>query len=159
MADKVRIRGNVLSWGSIIVKVDGERFSGFTSLSYGDKRERTYQWGMGKHQAPRGRSRGKYTPEPVKLGGPKSTIADLRAALMARAADGISYGDVEFQIVAQYVESDETPVTVELERCVIVGNTSQEEESADPLKEEIEISCMKVIRNGGTLYDSSEGQP
>jgi hypothetical protein len=159
MADAVRINGNQVSWGSIILKVGGERFHGFTSLAYGDKRERTYAWGMGKHQAPRARSRGKYTPDPVKLAGPKSSMQLLRQKLADLSEDGFSYGDVEFEITAQYSERDEPPMTVEIERCVIVANSSQEEESADPLKEEIEISCMKIRRNGLVLFDESAGAP
>jgi len=159
MADKKRINGNLISWGSIKVKVDGEVFYGFTSLSYGDKRERVKHWGMGKHHAPRGRSKGKYSTEPTKLKGPKGTMQELRAALAARASDGRSYGDVEFEIVALYTESDETPQKVEIERCVMVGNTTSEEESPDPNFEEVEIDCMLIRRNDLVLFDESEGSP
>jgi hypothetical protein len=160
MADKIRVNGNVVSWGSITVKVDGERFVGFTSVSYSDKRERVKQYGMGKHQAPRGRSRGKYTVEPVKLGGPKSSFQALRAKLAQRAPDGISYGDVECQIVVQYIEADDQEsMTVELEDAVWMSNSSSEEESGDPMKEECEFDIMKIRRNGLVLFDASEGAP
>jgi hypothetical protein len=43
--------------------------------------------------------------------------------------------------------------------CVIVGQSASEEESADPLKEELEIDCMAIRRNGLTLFDSSELVP
>jgi hypothetical protein len=159
MADQIRVNGNMHSWGSIIVKIDGDRFYGFNSISYGDKRERVKGYGMGRHQAPRGRSRGKYTTDPVKLGGPKSTIQALRAQLAARASDGKSYGDVEFEIVTQYVESGETPMTVEIERCVITANITNDEEGPDPLKDEVEIDCMLIRRNGLTLFDGSQESP
>ena len=163
MADQVRVNGNSHSWGSIIAKVDGARFYGFTSISFGDKRERVKGYGMGRHHAPRHRSRGKYSTDPVKLVGPKSTIQALRAQLAASASDGTSYGDVEFQLVVQYVEAGvaggEVPMTVEIERCVITANTSSDEEGADPLKEEIEIDCMLIRRNSLTLFDSSQGSP
>lgn len=159
MSDQIRVNGNILSWGSIKMKFGGEPFFGFTSVQYADKRERVFQWGMGKHHAPRARSRGKYTPEPGKLGGPKSTIQALREFLAAQSADGASYGDVHFDIVIQYVEADDLPITVELEDCVITGNSSNEEENPDPLKEEIEISYMKVRRNGVVLFDETEGSP
>lgn len=160
MADKIRVNGNIVSWGSITIKFDGERYYGFTSVSYADKRERVKAYGMGRHQAPRGRTRGKYSTDPVKLGGPKSSIQALRAALAAKSADGISYGDVEFQTVVQYVETDEAEAqTVEIEDCVWMSNSSSEEESPDPLKEEIELDCMKIRRNGLVLFDSTEGAP
>lgn len=159
MADAIRVNGNVHSWGSIVLKIDGERYYGFTSVSYADKRERVKQYGMGKHQAPRGRSRGKYTTDPVKLAGPKSSIQAARAALAARSSNGTSYGDVQFDIAVQYIETDETPINVSIEGCVWVSNSSSEEESADPLKEEVELDCMKILRNGLSLFDSSEGSP
>lgn len=160
MADGIRVNGNQLSWGSIIAKIDGERFHGFTSIAYADKRERVKSYGMGRHQAPRARSRGKYTVEPVKLGGPKTTMQALRDALAARSSDQTSYGDVEFELVVQYVEpGDEQPLQVDIERCVFVANSSSEEEGGDPLKEEIEIDAMLIRRNGLTLFDSSQGSP
>jgi hypothetical protein len=159
MSDDLRINNNQHSWGSIILKIDDERFTGFTSISFADKRERVKAYGMGRHQAPRGRSRGKYTVEPVKLGGWKSSVAALRTSLALRSADGRSYGDVQFQIVVQYIEVGEIPLTVEIDRCVYVGNTSSDEEGADNLKEEIEIDAMLIRRNGLTLFDGEQGQP
>ena len=159
MADQLRVNGNQVSWGSVTLKLDGDVFTGFTAISYADKRERVMAYGMGRHQAPRGRSRGKYSVEPVKLTGFKTSIAALREALAARSANGASYGDVEFNIVVQYSESDEAPQTVEIERCAWAGSSSSEEEGADPLKEEIEISAMLIRRNGLTLFDSTVATP
>lgn len=159
MADQIRVNGNQLSWGSIILKVADERYTGFTAIAYADKRERVKAYGMGRHQAPRGRSRGKYTTDPVKLTGWKSSIQALREALAAQSTDGVSYGDVEFQIIVQYVDEGENPIDVEIVDCVWIGNSSSEEENADPLKEEIEIDCMHIKRNGLTLFDSSQGSP
>jgi hypothetical protein len=160
MADKLRVNGNIVSWGSVVVKINGERFHGFTGISFSDKRERVKQYGMGKHHAPRGRSRGKYTVEPVKLAGPKSTFKAMRTALAALSEDGLSYGDVEFQIVLQYIEADgDESQTIELVDAVWMSNTSNDEESPDPLKEECEFDIMKILRDGMTLFDASEGAP
>lgn len=159
MADPIRVNGNLYSWGSIILKVDAERLRGFTSISFSDKRERVKGYGSARHHAPMGRSRGKYTIDPVKVVGFKGAIQTLREQLAAKAADGISYGDVEFDVVVQYVESGEDPYTVEIERCVFASNSSSDEESADPLKEEIELDAMLIRRNGLVLFDASEGQP
>lgn len=158
MSDKIRVNGNIYSWGSISLKVADEDFSGFTSISYGDKRTRTKIWGQGKHQAPRGRSRGKYETTEGKMKGPKSTIQALREKLASLSADGVSYGDVEFMVVVNYVEADEAPITVELFQCVISTQDSSEEENPDPLQEEIGLDYMVIKRNGLVLFDNSEGQ-
>jgi len=159
MADQIRINGNIVSWGSITLRVDDEIFTGFTSLSYSDKRERTKQYGMGKHHAPRARTRGKYTVEPVKLKGPKSTMHALRTKLASLSPDGNSYGDYEFHINTQYIEDFEPEMYVDIERCVYVGTSSSEEENPDPLQEEIEIDAMAIRRNGMTQFDGSGGAP
>src|SRR5262245_32419230 len=101
MADQYRINGNALSWASITLRVGDEVLTGFTGLTYADKRERTFVYGMGKHHAPRARTRGKYSVEPVKLKGPKSTMHALRTKLASLSPDGNSYGDYEFHINAQ----------------------------------------------------------
>ncbi len=158
MADKLRVNGNIVSWGSITLKIDGERFTGFTSISFSDKRTRVKAYGMGVGQAPRGRSRGKYEVDPVKIGGPKSSFQAARAKLAALADDGTSYGDVEFQILLQYTERDESEsMTVELEDAVWMSNSSSEEEGGDPMKEECEFDIMRIRRNGLTLFDASQG--
>lgn len=159
MADQVRINRNIVSWGSITLRIDDEIFTGFTSVSFGDKRERTKVYGMGKHHAPRARTRGKYTIEPVKLKGPKSTIQALRDKLASLSPDGNSYGDYEFHINVQYIEADDRSMYVDIERCVYVGTSSSEEESPDALQEEIEIDAMSIRRNGQTQFDGSDGAP
>lgn len=164
MADQIRVNGNAFSWGSIVLKLDGERFYGFTGITYADKRERVKGGSLGRHQAPTRRSRGKYTTDPVKLTGWKSSIQAFRLGLALRSGNRLSYGDVEFETLVQYVESQdssELPMDVQITRCVWAGNSATDEESADPLKEEIEIDPMLIIRNGLTLFDSmsADGSP
>jgi hypothetical protein len=159
MADQLRVNGNAVSWGSITLRIDDEIFTGFTSISFSDKRERVKGYGMGKHHAPGRRSRGKYTIEPVKLKGFKATMQALRDKLSSLSPDGNSYGDYEFHINTQYLESGEPAKYVDIERCVYVGTSSTEEENPDPLQEEIEIDAMAIRRNGQTLFDGSGGSP
>ena len=159
MADPIRVNGNQLSWGSIRCIIDGDSFTGFTAISYSDKRERVKAYGMGRHHAPRGRSAGKYSTEAVKLTGWKGSVAALRQQLALRAADQTSYGNVEFTISVIYSEPTEPNVDVLITGCVISTEASSEEESADPLKEDIEIDCLAIRRNGLTLFDSTELAP
>lgn len=157
--DGIRVNGNAYSWGSMYLRIGGEEFTGFTEITYGDKRTRVKGYGMGRHQAPRLRSRGKYETDPVKLKGPKGSIQALRAFLAQFSLNGISYGDVEFGIFVQFIESDEVPINVELRRCIWQSNNESAQESPDPLMDEIEVDTMAILRNGLTLFDSSEGAP
>jgi hypothetical protein len=158
MGDQVRVNGEQVSWGSIKVKINGDPYYGFDSIAYGDKRERAKSYGMGKHHAPRGRSRGKYTTEPVKLRGPKSSVEALRAALASAATDGLSYGNTLCEIVVQFVEANETPMNVVISECLWVSDQAAHEEGVEILKEEIELDCMAIRRNGKTLFDATSGQ-
>ena len=159
MADALRVNGNQLSWGSLILKVDDERFTGFTDISFGDKRTRVKAYGSARHHAPIGRSRGKYEIDPVKITGWKWAVQVLRKGLAARADDGVSYGNVEFEVFVQYVDDSQGPLNVQIERCVWQSNATSDTESPDPLKEEFECDPMLIRRNELTLFDSTEGQP
>lgn len=148
-----------MSWGSLVLKVNGERFYGFTAVNDGQKRERVLAYGMGRHHAPTAKSAGKYTPDPVKITGWKSSIQAVRKALAALASDGVSYGNVTFQMVLQAVEPGEEPITKEYIDCTIQAESTGHEENPDPLKEDVEILCRYIRTNGLTLFDSSEGSP
>lgn len=158
MSDEIRVNGNVHSWGSIVLKIGDDRFFGFNQIGYADGRERSKVYGMGRHHAPRGRTRGKYTVEPVTLRGPKGTVQQLRD-MLAQQAGGSSYGDVEFEITVQYIEEDDTPITDVLEGCVWSKNSASHEEGPDALVDEIEADCMRIRRNDLVLYDESDVQP
>jgi hypothetical protein len=156
MADAIRVNDNQYDWGSIVIKVDGDEFYGFTAVSHSQKRERSKAYGTGKHRAPRGRTRGRYSAE-GKITGWKSSIQALRKKLAALSADGKSYGDAVFQVVIQYIEADEEPITEELVDCVIASEDASHEENTDPLKEEVGIDIMYIKKNGLTLFDNSDG--
>ena len=151
--DRKRINGNVYSWGSIVAKVGGEEFSGLVGVTYSQKRERTKQYGTGRHQAPRGRTRGKYSAE-AKVTVVRGTMSDFINFLASRARDGISYGDVVFQVTIQFVEDDETQMLVELLDCVISSEDATDDEGNESLKDEVGLDVMRIRKNGKTLYDS-----
>lgn len=158
MADTLHVNGNQVSWGSLIFKLNNDIYRGFTAISFSDKRERVKAYGMGRHHAPRGRSSGKYTIEPLKVTGWKSSVQALRRDLAA-ASGGTGYGDIEFNGVLQYIEANDDDMVVEFERLVWMSNTTSDEESPDPLKEEFELDCMYIRRNQLVLFDASGGEP
>lgn len=158
MADEVRVNGNAMGWASVEFKVGGERFYGVKSISYSDSRTRSKVWGMGRHQAPRGQTSGKYDVDPVQVTIEKESAKALRAALAAKSADSKSFGSVEFEIVVQYTEGARN-VTDELHRCTWSKSTSKSEEGPDALYEDVEFNCLQIEWDGKTLFDGSEGAP
>lgn len=158
MADSARINGNTYSWSSVTLKVDGDRYFGITAIGYGDSRERSKAYGMGRHHAPRGRGAGKYGTDPCTATMYKDTFDAFLAALAVAATDGKSVGNVQFQIVVQYVEND-ISITDEIEDCVLTKFAAKAEENPDSLMVELEIDCMRIRWGGKTLFDQSEGSP
>jgi hypothetical protein len=159
MTDPARVNGNLYSWPSITCVVDGEVITGFTEITFGDKRERVQGYGLGSHYGPLGRSAGKYSTEEISLKGYKHATAALRERLALKSADGRSYGSVEFQIEVYYTEQDLGSHDVRITGCVIVGENSSNTESSDPLQDELKIQAMYIYRDGLTLFDSSQITP
>jgi hypothetical protein len=151
MSDAIRVNQNVLSWGSITAKLGGVRYTFFRTVSYGDKRERTFQYGAGVDHSPRGRTRGKYSTEEGKLGGAKAGVRQFLLDLATKASDGETYGDVEFDVIVEFFENDELPCTDKLYRCVVTGVNSSHEEGPDGLEDELTLSYFEVTRNGKRL--------
>ena len=148
---KTRVNGAEYD-GSIILNVAGEEFSGPEEVGYDDKIERAKTWGMtGKNRAPRGRTRGKYTPSDVTLKGPKKGMKEIRDKLAALG--GGVLGNAEFQITVSYLD-DFGSTTDVLEGAKIIsikggGNAN----STDPSVEEWTLDIMSIRWSGTqTLY-------
>lgn len=158
MSDSIRVNGNVLSWASLGFKIDGDRYYGFKSINFAEALEQVLVHGMGRHYAPRARTAGKYTPEPIKLMGEVNSLKIIRGVLAAQAADQRSYGTVEFECFLEGVEAEQT-ITAEFLRCKWAKNTGNFEETPEALYEEIELSTMQIVRDGLTLFNATEGSP
>jgi len=172
MSDVAYLNRNLVSWADLRFYVElpdlgpsmGGRIYGFHSLDFGSqKRERTPGYGQNRSQAPMGLSAGKYTPPNPKIGFlAHASDADSRAPfdsyismLMAAADDGRSYGNVRMNWILQVVND-----VIYAEYCwydvYVVGDNASWEETAEGLKVEVEHTCTRFKKNGGTLYDSSE---
>lgn len=152
--DKVNINNKLFDWGSQELSFDNNILTGYTSITFDEKRERTKGWGAGRSRKPRGRTQGKYTPGSVKI----KMYLDTWAALMkwaAARAGSTSYGDAEFPGLLQYVESGFETHVVKFEAMTIVGPAGGGEESPDPHMIEIEFDVMGITRDGLTLYAAS----
>lgn len=155
MSDAKRINGNDYSHASIKLTIADEEFSGFSKIAYADKRTRGKGYGTGG--MPRTRTAGRYEVDPVTLTGPRSSIDELRNALARASSDGVSFGDVVFQIQVQYIEDALGVVTDEIVDCVWAGQAiSSEETSTDPTATDIEIDAMRIIWDGKKLFREQE---
>lgn len=155
MSDQVRVNGVLFSRASCQLKMEGEPFYGWTAIEYGDKRERAYGYGAGRHGGPRGITKGKYTPDPLVLTVFSDTADAIRSSLAKRASDGKSYGEPAVLWTLSISEPGLTSVLVELEGCVFSEDSGSAEDSADPLSEKLTFMPMRVKRNGRSLYDQS----
>jgi len=153
--DRARILGNALSWASWIVKVEGHEFHGVKKISGSQKRERGRVMGTGRANRPRGLTGGKYTPE-FKMTVYRGSMNDLIKFLAARAPDGVSYGNVKFDIIGQQVEQDETPTTVHVLGCYVVEETFEDsDDSIEGSADDVGLMVTEIRRNGATLYDNT----
>lgn len=159
MSDTRRVNGFAISWGSIKCRVAGEPYYGFTNISFGDKIERVWGYGLGAHHGPRDQSKGKYSAEPIKMTGWKASVQSLREAIAAESESGLNYGSPTFTVIAQYIEPGNAPITVVMYDCRWAENASSDEENPDPLKDEVTFTCRKITRNGLCLWDDSDGDP
>lgn len=154
--DEVRINGFACSWGGTEFKFGGERFHKFTAVDYGDKRTRTLIYGADKAQAPIGKAKGKYEPQPLKVTGPKFAIQDLKAYFASQADDGKSYGNANIPLVTlQFIENEKV-MTVEFINVTWDENANSHSESGDGLSADVTLQPEKLKENGLTLYDSSD---
>ncbi|AKF06078.1 hypothetical protein [Sandaracinus amylolyticus] len=155
MGDTVRINGVQISWSSVKLKIAGQPYSGIKSIEYADGVETSLSYGMGKHHAPRGSTRGKYVPEPFVLDCFTSTAKAIREDLN-KLAGRRGIANVPVAIILQYVEPDDAVITVEALDAKLTKNESSHEEGPDALSEKLSFQPMRIKRNGIALYDTTE---
>lgn len=142
--DKVRINGNQYDQGSVELKIYNMPVYGFTAAAWSQKRERQKSVSTGKDRRPKGRTRGKYVTEALKLTVRRDTASAIKLMLAEKSSDGASYGDVDdTPIVLQYIEdeSNQDPVTVEFLDCALTSDGGNSEEDG-PDMVELEFDYM-----------------
>lgn len=159
MGDLQRVNGRLISWGSMTLKLGGEVFTAITEVSYNDKLETAKGYGSAPHQGPRGRTGGKYTCEPTKLKMFLDGAQALRIKLMTLATDLRSYGQVTFDGEVQFAEPGLPAHIHELHGLRWTSESETISEGSEATMVEIELDTMYIVRDGGTLFDSSQGFP
>jgi hypothetical protein len=156
MSDSVRINGIQISWSSVRFKIDGTPYYGITAIEYGDGMERALAYGMGRHHAPRSRTRGKYTPKPFVVTGFTATARTIRQALAQRAGTA-GIASVLVPILLQYSETADGPtITIEAFDCTLDDIEAGHDEGPDPLSEKLTFQPLRLKRDGVAMYDTSE---
>lgn len=155
MSDALRVNGNLYSWGSHLLKLDGERWFGVTALDWDHERSRTFGYGMNRAHGPIAVTNGKYQPNPLKVTMHKHTAVALRKKLGLLADDQRSYGNVAVPMFLQAIEGSNT-TTTEWLNCRVTKTGTSVEENPDPTKETWEFQFEKAYEDGLTLWDSSE---
>lgn len=154
--DPVRINGKAFSWASTSFKLGSLPITGITDVTYGDKLEKAYAYGMNRSHAPIARTKGKYVPDPLKITVHRHTAHAIREALAKGSPDGKSTGSTSKTVTIQSVEGDLPVQTVEAVGCELAEDTGTHSENADPEKEELTFSVMFYRRNGKTLFDEKK---
>jgi hypothetical protein len=156
MSDQIRVNGNLVGWSSCILKIDGEKVVGVTSINWDESLESTMGYGMGRSHAPIAQTPGKYVPGALKIRLWSHTAIAWRKKLAAKARDKRSFGTVYVPVFFQ-VDEGEIVSTVEFRRCRVSKVTPGVEEGAEGMVEEWEFTNQGIITDDTTLYDSSQG--
>ncbi len=156
MAGRILENGKQYSWGSVrLILANGTiEIEGYSEITWGQKRNRTKGRGQGRHQAPQVRSNGEYDVDNVKFAFRVDHADELRDRLAELAPDRRSYGDVEFEIMVQLVE--EKVSTLEFRQATVAGEGGSYKSGPEGMMEELEFDIMRALKNGKTLYNSSE---
>lgn len=139
----MNINGNEFSWSSVMLRIAGQKITGFKAVKYSDEiegRDPVY----GASVIPKGRTRGRY-----KVGDCSMTLylSDFKT-LIARLGNG--YGQVEGELVVQFREGSDFHEHV-LERVRIGGADHSSEEGTDASEVEVSLSVMRIRRDGKYL--------
>lgn len=126
---------------SLIVKIDGQEFPGYSEGKMSRKRERGMV--LGANADPLGKTRGKNTYEASIT----VYIAEFLAFMVLHFGDG--YGDRQFVFEATISENGYDTQTWVAYGCTIDLSAFSFSEGTDPLKtESIDLTPTKIIVNG-----------
>lgn len=148
MTDILRTSTTIFSWTSFTLKIDGIPYNGVKAFDYDQKRERKVVHAAKRDGVALGKTSGKYTCS-ASLTMLRDSYDKLTTQLTASGLG--SYGDATFTFIAQYIEPFQLPITVVGTGCTIDGEKDGNVEGVDELTTEVEIGCLRLLRNGKSL--------
>lgn len=126
---------------SIELKLHGQEFRGFKSITYSRKRERTIV--RGNHPDGLGKTRGQNTYE----GSCELYLAEFHF-FMTDVLGGDGYGDVFFEINVTYTENGFDTIQDVLRGCTLDSTEAGGSEGTDALTRKFDLSPVKILFNG-----------
>lgn len=156
MSDQLRVNGHLVGWSSTILKIDGEKAYGVTSIGWDESLETTMGYGMGRSHAPIAQTPGKYVPGVLKIRFWEHAAIDWRKRLAAKSPDKRSIGRVYVPIFFQ-VDEGQIVSTVEFKLCRVAKMTPGVEEGPEGMIEEWEWTNQGIVTDDTTLFNSSQG--
>jgi hypothetical protein len=164
MAGPLRVNNALYSWEDCLFKVDNQQTTplgnpwNVVALDFAEKRERKVVYTNRRSGRPRGKTRGKYSVEPVTMKLLKAQSMELLAYLQL-SAGGLSYGDTQFGLTVQVstpLVIGSIPITIVLADCTVDGVKDGFEEGVDELLDEVTIGALSCTRNGLKLWSAAE---
>lgn len=146
--------GRGTSFQSIVAKVDGIPYSGFTEISWGDSVEEALGYGMGVAGRPTRRSHGRYTPDECTVKGFRPDMVKFLQQLTAKSGPSRSYSAAEFVFIVSFAFTDAEPVsTVVLDRCRVLSVSESHTDGSDLSEMELKFRPMTIERDSMGGWD------
>lgn len=141
------VNGFRYAWSSVEIKIAGKVFYA-TAINYSRKRNRAMV--REHHPDPVAKTRGsnEYSAD-IELH--LSEFNAMQAALIAAANQaGLKggYGDVFFQVVVQYSETNLDTITDTIQGCTLDSTEAAGAEGTDPSKRKCDLAPLKVLFGG-----------
>lgn len=129
------------SFASIELKLDGQVFIGFKSISYSRKRDRGIV--HGNHPDPIGKTRGKNTYE----GSCELYLAEWQF-FVTGVLGGAGYGDRFFDVLVTYSENGFDTIQDVIKGCTMDSTEGEGSEGTDALTRKVDLKPLKILFNG-----------
>lgn len=160
----LNVNGRLISMGHHRLTFFGDLVEGVTSISWGHNRRRPKGVGGNPSKGERGRGKGAYVADVLKIKGHTDTIGKIQVRF-AQEAGKSDITDVKCPVVLQYDTNDDDGqggdefVYAFIDCQWEMDSGTAEGEGGDPLQEEAELQPKRIKKtiNGVdvTLYDST----
>jgi hypothetical protein len=151
MARTERVENKTYDHGSTIVRIAGVLYDGIRTYTFAQKRNRGVVRGQGRSRAPKAKTKGMVDMGELSINVDRQDAERIREDLAQRGGSD-SYGDPEFTVTIQVSEPGLPTRIDEFIGCTYDDESGgSDENSVDPLVEDIKFSYREAKRNGKKL--------